>query len=106
MPFTHPKTVDEFDAAMEKAGDKLVVIDFSATWCGPCQKIKPVFESLASKYNDVTFLSCDVDELSDLDEVEDITGVPTFQFVKKGKKVGEFSGANEDKLVSMVDQLK
>lgn len=91
---------------MKSAGNKLVVIDFNAKWCGPCQKIKPKFHSLSEQYNDITFLDCDVDELEDLEGLEDVTGVPTFRFIKDGKTIGEFSGANETKLVNMIEQLK
>lgn len=91
---------------MKESGDKLIVIDFNAKWCGPCQKIKPVFESLPSKYENVRFLECDIDELEDLEELDDVSGVPTFRFLKGGKKVAEFSGANESKLINTIEQYK
>ena len=49
-------TKDEFDSILSSSGDKLVVVDFTAVWCGPCQKIAPVLESLASQYSNVVFL--------------------------------------------------
>ncbi|XP_060055011.1 thioredoxin isoform X1 [Erinaceus europaeus] len=51
-----------FQEALDSAGDKLVVVDFSATWCGPCKMIKPFFHSLCEKYSDVVFLEVDVDD--------------------------------------------
>ncbi|KAK2963171.1 putative Thioredoxin [Blattamonas nauphoetae] len=106
MSIIHAKTVSQYQDELNKHGDDLVVVDFSATWCGPCQKIKPVFENLPGKYPNVTFIHCDVDELRDLDEVDSIQGVPTFRFWKKGKKVAEFSGANESNLLSTIDKHK
>ncbi|CAN6203231.1 unnamed protein product, partial [Urochloa humidicola] len=58
-------TKDEFDAQMKKAEEtkKLVVIDFTASWCGPCRFIAPVFVEYAKKYPHIVFLKVDVDEL-------------------------------------------
>ena len=55
-------TKEEFDAALKEAGSKLVVVDFTASWCGPCQQIAPVFKGLAQEFKDVVFLKVDVDE--------------------------------------------
>jgi thiol-disulfide isomerase/thioredoxin len=49
-------TKDEFDKILSSSGDKLVVVDFTAVWCGPCQKIAPFLESLASQHSGVVFL--------------------------------------------------
>ncbi|EGW02022.1 Sushi, von Willebrand factor type A, EGF and pentraxin domain-containing protein 1 [Cricetulus griseus] len=53
---------EAFQEALAAAGDKLVVVDFSATWCGPCKMIKPFFHSLCEKYSSVVFLEVDVDD--------------------------------------------
>ncbi len=54
-------TKDEFDSILSSSGDKLVVVDFTAVWCGPCQKIAPVLENLASQYSNVIFLKVSTD---------------------------------------------
>ena len=51
-------------------------------------------------------MDCDVDELEDLDSLEDVSGVPTFRFMKGGKRLDEFSGANESKLLTMLNKYK
>lgn len=81
----------------------MVVVDFSATWCGPCQKIKPFFETLPSKYPNVVFISVDIDELQGEELVDDVSSVPTFKFFVQKKLVDKFSGANESKLLSTID---
>jgi thiol-disulfide isomerase/thioredoxin len=55
------KTKAEFDAELVSAGGKLVVVDFTATWCGPCQRIKPEFEKMSTEFTNVVFLKVDVD---------------------------------------------
>ncbi|PIA27998.1 hypothetical protein AQUCO_07400093v1 [Aquilegia coerulea] len=47
-----------------KDSSSLMVIDFSATWCGPCRMIEPVFAEMSNKFTDVIFIKIDVDELS------------------------------------------
>ncbi|MBO8905147.1 thioredoxin, partial [Staphylococcus aureus] len=85
-------------------GDKLVVVDFSATWCGPCKMIKPFFHSLCDKYSNVVFLEVDVDDCQDVAADCEVKCMPTFQFYKKGQKVGEFSGANKEKLEASITE--
>ncbi|KAL0605847.1 Thioredoxin [Plecturocebus cupreus] len=96
---------DAFQEALDAAGDKLVVVDFSATWCGPCKMIKPFFHSLSEKYSNVVFLEVDVDDCQDVASECEVKCMPTFQFFKKGQKVGEFSGANKEKLESTINEL-
>ncbi|XP_055055772.2 thioredoxin b [Misgurnus anguillicaudatus] len=95
-----------FDQALENAGNKLVVVDFTATWCGPCQMIKPIFAAMSDEYTSVVFLKVDVDEAQEVASSCDIKCMPTFQFYKNGKKIHEFSGANKDTLQNKILQLQ
>ena len=106
QPLKVPHTEEDFKTYVGEAGNELVVLEFNASWCGPCQKIKPKVEELGRTLNDVHILECDVDELEDLDEVSDVSGVPTFMFLKSGKKITEFSGANEAKLIKTINELR
>jgi len=99
-------TKAEFDKCLADAGDKLVVVDFTATWCGPCQRIAPVFVKLAGEMPDVVFVKVDVDENEETSAACNIQCMPTFQFYKKGSKVHEFSGASEDKIVAAIKEHK
>uniref|UniRef100_A0A8C6UAS8 Thioredoxin n=1 Tax=Neogobius melanostomus TaxID=47308 RepID=A0A8C6UAS8_9GOBI len=91
---------------LKAAGSKLVVVDFTASWCGPCKMIAPVFEKMADENKDVVFLKVDVDEASDVSEKCGISSMPTFQFYKNGEKLEQFSGASEEKLRATVAKLK
>ncbi|KAL6037375.1 hypothetical protein STEG23_003563 [Scotinomys teguina] len=77
---------EAFQEALVSAGDKLVVVDFSATWCGPCKMIKPFFHSLSEKYSSVVFPEVDVDDCQDVAAECEVKCMPTFQFYKKGQK--------------------
>jgi thioredoxin 1 len=76
-----------------------VVIDFFATWCGPCKRIAPLFENLADKfYPAIAFLKVDVDESPELIDRFDISAMPTFIFLKDGKLVKRVEGADVEAL--------
>ncbi|XP_063151053.1 thioredoxin [Candoia aspera] len=98
--------VTEFRATLLSSGDKLIVVDFSATWCGPCKMIKPFFHSMVEKYPDVIFVEIDVDEAQDVASHCDVKCMPTFQFYKNNEKVHEFSGANKEKLEEAIKKYK
>jgi thioredoxin 1 len=91
----HCNSEDEYYAALEAAGDRLVVVDCFATWCPPCQQIAPVFTDLASQYPNVVFIKLDMDQVPQLKSVLGVWAMPTFCFFRYGKKVGSFMGANE-----------
>merc|ERR1712144_182767 len=89
----------DFDAALQGAGDKLVVVDFTATWCGPCQRIAPIFQQMDQEHTgDVVFVKVDVDENEETSAACGIQCMPTFQFYKETEKIHEFSGASEEKI--------
>ncbi|KAM3937231.1 thioredoxin-like [Leptodactylus fuscus] len=94
--------LNEFKAIIESGGGKLIVVDFTATWCGPCQRIAPFYEALAVKYPGVILYKVDVDEAAEIASDCGIRAMPTFHFYKGGKKVDELCGADQDKLESLV----
>ncbi|MCR9066797.1 MAG: thioredoxin [Cytophagales bacterium] len=82
-----------------------VVVDFFATWCGPCKRIAPDLETLSELEQTVIFMKVDVDELEDLAAKYDVSAMPTFLFFKNGEKVADIVGANfqgiKDKVLSL-----
>ncbi|KAJ3687132.1 hypothetical protein LUZ61_016296 [Rhynchospora tenuis] len=87
-----------------KSTNKLVVIDFTATWCGPCRIMAPIFEALSKQFPGVVFLKVDVDEQKEVAQEYKVTAMPTFAFVKDGVKFDELVGADKGKLEQMVVQ--
>ena len=71
-----------------------LVIDFSATWCGPCKKIAPIIDELAGEYEGKAVIcKCDVDESDELTAKFGIRNVPTVLFIKNGEVVDKHVGA-------------
>ncbi len=86
--------------------DAFAVVDFSASWCGPCKMLAPVFHELADeKSGKDTFYSVDVDENRALAQQFNIFSVPTLVVLKNGKEVARSSGfRSKDALNSWIDQ--
>ena len=85
----------------------LVIVDFFATWCGPCKAIAPKIEEMANgEFSDLKFLKVDIDELEELAVEYNITAMPTFKFIKSGKEVDELVGANVEKLIEKINTHK
>jgi thioredoxin 1 len=80
--------------ASEIPSKGLVVIDFFATWCGPCKRIAPAFEELSKRYTTVTFLKVDVDESAELVNQYSISAMPTFVFLKNDAVFNRIEGAD------------
>ncbi|KAH9947095.1 thioredoxin-domain-containing protein [Amylocystis lapponica] len=95
MPITHLTSTSQLNDILSKSADKLSVIDFHATWCGPCHAIAPTFEALSKQYTNVNFLKCDVDAAKDVASTYRVSAMPTFIFLKGSTKVDQVRGANK-----------
>jgi thioredoxin 1 len=93
---------EEWETLQEEAGDKLIVLDFTATWCGPCQRIAPAFAAMADEMPDVIFVKADVDELGDFAAEMGVSSMPTFLLFRGGEEVATMRGADEEGLRALI----
>ena len=98
-------TTENFESL--RNGDKPLVVDFWATWCGPCRDIAPIIEELANEYDGkIVVGKCDVEENDDLAMEFGIRNIPTILFIKDGVVVDKHVGAStKSKLQEKFDKL-
>eukprot|EP00300_Choanocystis_sp_HF-7_P040647 c7146_g1_i1.p2 GENE.c7146_g1_i1~~c7146_g1_i1.p2 ORF type:complete len:110 (-),score=23.66 c7146_g1_i1:83-412(-) len=101
----HVGSTEEFD---NEVSTGLVVVDFSAAWCGPCKRIAPKFEELASSGRIAAkFLKVDVDECEEVASRYDIRSIPTFLFFKNGsKQPNDFAGGADSAMQKIEETLR
>lgn len=83
---------------------KLTVVDFFATWCGPCKAIAPLIENLAASKPHVNFAKIDVDRTPDVIQMYPVRAMPTFFFFKNGNVVEKFEGADINSVTRLVQE--
>ncbi|XP_076902058.1 thioredoxin H1-like [Bidens hawaiensis] len=91
---------DQWKEQLEKhkGSQKLVVVDFTASWCGPCRVIAPILADFAKKMPHVAFLKVDIDEVESVAQEYSIEAMPTFLFFKNGEVIDKVVGAKKDDL--------
>lgn len=99
-------TLENFEEEVVNS-DLPVIIDFFADWCGPCQMMKPVFESVSHEYEGkMKFLKLDTQAEQALAMRFGIQGIPAFAIIKDGKEVGRLVGyMDEDGFKSKIDDV-
>jgi len=99
-------TTAEFkEAVLEQSN--LSVVDFWATWCGPCQMLSPVVDEVSKEFDDVNFYKVNVDEEPELTMQFGIKSIPTLAFIKDGKTLDISIGLiSKDELVDFVKRNK
>jgi len=99
------KSSDEFNKRIKQATG-LVVVDWSASWCGPCKRIMPTVAQYSVDFPDTLFLNVDVDDQADLAAKYDIRAMPTFMFFKNGQLHDKMQGADSVKLGELIEKYQ
>ncbi|XP_053211255.1 thioredoxin-like protein 1 [Panonychus citri] len=94
-----------FQLELANAVNNLAVVDFTASWCGPCQIIAPVFEQLSNKYTRAVFLKVDVDQCQESAHSQGVNAMPTFIFYRNKVKLAAIQGANAGALEAKIKEL-
>lgn len=94
---------EDFNEIIKK---DLTVVDFFATWCGPCKMLSPIIEELSTKIDDVKFVKVDVDKHDEIARTYGIMSVPTIIFFRDGKEVRRHVGfTSEDKIKDIIEEV-
>ena len=86
----------EFEKIISET-EKPIIVDFWATWCGPCMMTKPILDKLAKEYGDsVQFMPINADDSREVLEQFRVFGIPTVLTLRNGKEVGRVTGAQNE----------
>ncbi|MDR0545822.1 MAG: thioredoxin [Mycoplasmataceae bacterium] len=101
---TKIKSLNEFDNLIKT--NKYVLIDFYASWCGPCKMLAPIIENLSKQFQNITIVKIDVDSATELAQSQQIMSIPTLQLYADGIKVFQHVGfIDEHKLLANIKRL-
>jgi len=93
-----------FDTELTAAQSKLVIVDFTADWCGPCKRIAPFYDDLSTKYPRAVFLKVDVDVCTETASIHNVTAMPTFMFFKNKTMTDKIQGADNAALEAKIKE--
>lgn len=103
MAIVHVET-NNFEELIK--GDKPVLVDFFATWCGPCKMLSPILEQVAEETDKVVIAKCDIDECMEIAQKYNIMSVPTLVAFKGGEEIRRAVGFRQKtQLLELIDEI-
>ena len=99
-------THEQIEQLANQFPHRLIIIDFWATWCGPCMEMKPVFSEFATLHQDGIFISVniDADVTEEIKRVYNIKSIPLFVFIKNHKVIDMMMGADKNELLNKINK--
>lgn len=85
--------------------NKYVVVDFFATWCGPCHALSPYIDELATNHHNILFAKANIDETSAMANELDVKSLPCVIIFENGKEINRVVGFNKAKLQAIIENL-
>lgn len=100
----HLENSQDFEKEIKEG---LIIVDFFATWCGPCKMLTPELEELSDEHNEIKIIKIDVDKFNSLAAMFNIRAVPTLLFYKDGVlKLTRSGYSDKDTLLEIVTSIK
>ena len=94
---------NEFNAII--TSNKLVVVDFFATWCGPCHALSPYIDELATNHHHILFAQANIEETPIIANELDVKSLPCVIIFENGKEINRVVGFNKTKLQAIIENL-
>lgn len=106
MTFHLSNGIQDLDQLIQRNHGRLILLDFHATWCGPCKQIAPALEQIAHTQQ-IILAKIDVDDDGNKDLVDEfkITAMPTLAWIKNGKVLKTLKGANINEIQRITNEL-
>lgn len=98
--------IETYNNLVSNNRDKLIVIDFTAKWCGPCKRIAPMYSQLSKSMPNVIFCKCDVNDNEELTKMFNIKSMPTFIYIRDGKVITSVLGADITRVYNTCQQFQ
>ena len=97
-------TSETFDAEVLQS-DRLVIVDFWATWCTPCRMLTPILEEIAAERTDIKICTINMDEAENIAETYAVMSLPALLFFRDGELIEECIGlVSKDRIVSLLPE--
>jgi thioredoxin 1 len=100
-------TDSSFGKEVEEASDEqVVIVNFSASWCGPCKAMRPQVEAIEAKSTGAKFVYCDIDDAPMQTEKFGVLGVPTYVVMRNRKEHARFAGSGPQVLSGIQESIE